>query len=364
MTIYIILYLAILLFALIPNINHNSKLSRQVFLFLSLSAMALIVGLRGTTVGEDTSMYLGLYEKAAAVQWSDIFHNFFSRTVFEIYSYGYQDTVESSFLALCKICNIILKDGHLFLLFISALTYILFGKFIYDNTDHVVFATLVLLCESVFMSSFNGIRQLLSIAIALQSYKYIRQKDYIHTIAWVIPAYLIHNSSIIALLLIPIELIKDKHETKWFKYITISSVFLPFAIITLSNTIIRFFPRYRLYFIINYWENSVGGAVILLAIEALLIVYLYYKKFPVSDSFKLSCFVLIYISLEITGYQITMFSRLASLFRSFLILFFPCAIQVFKGKNRWAIRGIILIALFFMYYSFASSPSRLYSLYF
>ena len=85
MTVYIILALLIALFSLYPYSKHNSIRSRKVFLFLSFSAMVLVLGLRASSVGEDTSMYMGIFNKAQLVNWRTFVEElFFIHTVMDI----------------------------------------------------------------------------------------------------------------------------------------------------------------------------------------------------------------------------------------------------------------------------------------
>ena len=54
-------YIGLLLFiAIVAFINKKTSFSPKYFLWLSFIAMALVLGLRGSTVGEDTKMYLSV----------------------------------------------------------------------------------------------------------------------------------------------------------------------------------------------------------------------------------------------------------------------------------------------------------------
>ena len=364
MTVYIILALLIALFSLYPYSKHNSIRSRIVFLFLSFSAMVLVLGLRASSVGEDTSMYMGIFNKAQLVNWKDILANICGRTVFYTYSYGYQDTIESLYLGLCKIIGLFTENPQVFLFMIAAITCALYAKFIFENTEHVVYATWIFLCEAIYMFAFNCIRQLLAISIALQAYKYLKKKQYINSAAILVLAFLIHNTSVICLLIIPIILLPKKYEKRFFKYMLIGSIVLPISISASSGIILRFLPRYAGYFSTNYWTNSIGGSSILWVIELCLVFYSYNRRFPTKDSFKLSSFIVIYLSLELMGLSITMFSRVAYFYRSFLLLFLPDAVTVIKPKYRLIIKMGIILLLLFVYIANAKSPARNYIFFF
>ncbi len=364
MTVYIILALLIALFSLYPYSKHNSIRSRKVFLFLSFSAMVLVLSLRASSVGEDTSMYMGVFNKAQSVNWKDIISNIWGRTTFYTYSYGYQDTAESAYLGLCKIIGLFTTDAHVFLFVIAAITCALYAKFIFENTEHVVFATWIFLCEAIYMFAFNCVRQLLAISIALQAFKCLKKKQYTKSAVILILAFLIHNTSVICLLMVPIMLLQEKNEKRFFKYMLIGAIALPLSINAASGIILKFLPRYAGYFATNYWANSIGGSSILWVIELCLILYLYNRRFPTEDSFKLSSFTVLYLSLELMGLSITMFSRVAYFYRSFLLLFLPDAITVVKPKYRQILRFGVILLLFLIYVANAKSPARNYIFFF
>ncbi|MBS6180967.1 MAG: EpsG family protein [Erysipelotrichaceae bacterium] len=364
MTIYIILYLYVVLLGLLLYKHKNSNGRKKLFLFLSFSAMALVIGLRGASVGEDTAMYLGVFEKANNVQWSDIFSRFFNRTVFYTYSYGYSETIESGYLALSKLFQFISNDGHLFLLFIASLTCILFAKFIYENSEDVFFSTLIFLCESMFMFAFNGMRQLLAVSIAVQAYVYIKKKENIKAFLIFLLAFVIHNTSIVCLLLFLLAFIPEKKQNKVFKYILIGAIALPFVINAFSGIITRFLPRYASYFSNNYWGISFGGSTLILFFEFFLVYLARKKKFKGKDSFNTTIIIIAFLSIQLMGLKITMFDRLSYYFRAFLIIWMPSTIRYFKDKDKIYVKLFAHVLLFFLYISMARTPVRLYQFYF
>ena len=124
--------------------------------------------------------------------------------------------------------------------------------------------------------------------------------------------------------------------------------------------IVRVFPRYGSYFSVNYWENKVGGAAVLWIIELAIVVYMYYKKFKVEGSYYASVFTLAYLSCELMGLQVTMFSRVGLFFRPFLMLLFPTIEKYFGRKSRLIIRIVLMALLAMLFFSYASTPVRQY----
>ena len=361
MIIYIVLLALVFMYGLIPYHMHNSQQSEKIFLILSFTTMILILGLRGNSVGEDTNHYIKIFNYSANVQWNDMLHSTGMRTVYYVNQYGYKDTVENGFLAICKFVHFFTDNAQVFLFFIGSVTCCLFAKFIYDNCGKVFFPTLVFLCESMYMFSFNGIRQMLAVAITLQAYTFLRHRQLKKAVAVILSAALIHNVALIALVLIPVMYLKTNKGTKSFKYVIAASILTPLAIVYFSNIVVKIFPRYESYFTVNYWTNSIGGSALLYLVEIVLVIVMYMKNFKMEQSYQLAILILLFLACEIFGLRMTMFSRVGWFFRAYLILFFQNGCLYFSGKTKkYIILGIgaLLILLFI---SYARTPYRQYS---
>ena len=86
------------------------------------------------------------------------------QTTYSTTAWGYANKVETFFLLFAKITMVLFGSSQMLLIIMALSTFVLFGKFILDNTTNVVMAILILLCESIFMQSFNLGRQLFSVS--------------------------------------------------------------------------------------------------------------------------------------------------------------------------------------------------------
>ena len=363
MIIYIIVLLLISIYSLYPYVKHNSRQSRKVFLFLSFTTLALVLGLRGEKVGEDTSHYLDVFRYASNVKWSNMLRAQGMRTGYYTNQYGYTDTIENGFLALAKIVHWFTNDGQVFLFLVAAITCVLFAKFIYDNCEKVIFPTFIFLCESMFMLAFNGARQIMAVAISIQAYTFLKNKKWKKAIVVILLAAMIHNVALVCFALFPIMMIKPQKEFKSFKYAILAIIASPFVIVLGQTVITKFFPRYTSYFTINYWENSLGGTTLLWIVEFVLILIAYWQKFRIDESFNCSCLVLVYLACELMGLRITMFSRVGWFFRPYLILFFPNEEQYFSIQSRKYVRMVVGVLLLLLFFSYSRTPARIYNFY-
>ena len=69
----------------------------------------------------------------------------------------------------------------------------------------------------------------------------------------------------------------------------------------------------------------------------------------------------LYIGIELIGIRLTMLSRLAMYFRVGLILLFPMATKYFKKNSAYLYKMAIYVLMTMSYFSYASSPARIYS---
>ena len=213
MAIYIFMYVFVLCIGLYSYLKHNSKRSKKVVLFTSFLLMTVILGLRGVTVGEDTNHYINVFNRAADVSWSEIFHSKGFYTAYYTDQFGYTDTIENGFLSICKVVHWFTDNPQVFLFAIAFASNFLFARFIYNNCNDVYFATFIFMTESMFMLSFNGIRQLFAVAISLQAYTLIKKKKIKTASLIVFIAALFHTVALISLLTFPILIIKPNKES-------------------------------------------------------------------------------------------------------------------------------------------------------
>ncbi|MGV2804703.1 hypothetical protein GNF85_13655 [Clostridium perfringens] len=354
MLIYILLLIYIFFIGYIFRIKIKN---RKYFLVLAFLVMALIVGLRSASVGEDTLMYIDVAKASKHLSWNEILLGF-PKSAWSINEYGFSNKIDTLFLLLNKFIMMIFNEPHIVIIICSILTNALFAKFIYDNTDSVFLATLVYLCDSIFMMSFNGMRQCLAISLAIQSHKKFKEKQILKGIFWIILGGLVHQSALIYLLFIPLWFIKNKKKS--LKYILILAIALPNIITFIEKIVSIFSPYYASYLTTSFWSVSLGGTLLLWLFIIIIIIYLLLINFRNDELYILIYYLLFYLSFEIIGIKFTTISRVALFFRTYLILFIPLA-EKYMGKNKIYFNLAILILFILEFISYASSPARLYS---
>lgn len=366
MTIYVILLILVFLYGLILKINPNDRNMKKIFLSLAFFSFTLVLGLRGSNVGEDTLHYINIFNNASNVSLKDIFTSSGFRASYFTDYYGYTDTIEGGFLIWCKFIRLFTDNPQIYLFLTAGITCFFFAKFIYDNCkdEDVFLPTMVYLCESAFMMSFNLMREMMACAIVLQSYKYLKKKRIGMPLIIILIAASIHNTALIALLFIPIMMFNaQNNKLRSFNIAALISILLPIISLNSQSIIVKLFPRYLSYFTINYWQNTIGKSIILIVVEIIAIFVMYNKKFIVPYSAKLSVMVMIYIAFELAGLKVVMLSRIGLYFRAYLMLFFNTWFKFLNKQTKIILETFILILLIAFYLSYAAAPSRSYTFY-
>ncbi len=174
-------------------------INKKKFIFVSFAIMTLVVGLRGSLVGEDTRHFIEVFEHARNISWKQALTS--GTDVIYLSVYSVDLSIETGFLIYCKIIGLFTDNGQWMIFLSAVLTCYLFGKFIYDNIENPFMATYIFFCESLYMQLFNPLRQMLAISIALQGYKYIRKQNYGRALVYMAIAFLFHKASALLLIL-------------------------------------------------------------------------------------------------------------------------------------------------------------------
>lgn len=355
-------YIFEMLFVLFAGaLLYSRKVSKKTFLILSFFTMALILGLRGETVGEDTAHYIDVFEKTKYISWKTIFTS--GTDIVYDTIWNVDRSMEVGYVLLNKIVRIFTSNAQWILVIVAFTTCYLMAKFVYDNCDRVFLPTYIIFCESLYMQSFNLARQTLAIAIGLQAYTLLKKEcrhSNIKAILAIFIAFLFHKSAIVLLLLVPLWKIKDNR--RGIKYIIIGSILMPFLTTAIGRFIFVIIPRYAGYFQNNYWDANVGGVAFLWLIELFMIIYIFkrYQNDDGKEVFIATACTAIYISLELVGLKFTAFTRITLYFRAFLVFLFPFFQRYLESKSRLVYKSglILLLSLFFLRY--ASTLARLY----
>ena len=229
---YIILYLMVVLLGVVFLLKKREIFVKKIFIILILFS-----GFRHN-VGVDFKNY------------EQIYNNIKLNNMIEIEKY-----IETGYIYLNKIVIYIGGDFQLVLLIMALVSNIFIYKFIKENTcflsqkeKYMIYSVYVyFLIGAYYISSFNSVRQFLTISIFLYSYKFIEKKELKKYILYLLIGSLFHKSLI---LLIPLYWVLNlkKIPLKYFFIFMIIDVIIVFKL----SFILQYMPFYNRYSEIIY----------------------------------------------------------------------------------------------------------------
>lgn len=332
MTIYLSLYFTIILIGIVTFYKGTSERKKKFFLGIVFGLMILVMGFRDKTVGTDTMLYCNIFKHNIMLEFSDIFR-------------------QSDFTALYSIYNHLLSflthDSSIIILFNSGIIIYLTLRFIYKNSDNVVISTLLFMLLYHFFHAMNISRQYIAVMIIINAYEYLKNGKSIKFAMWVCIATLIHNTSLIALVLIPLAKLKNKKYKNIFLVIfAIVCVFWDnfFAIFT------NIFNHYSMYMDSSFMDARGENKKIIITFIYFLFQILYLiSRSKINDIDERKKMDMLYyinwiaILIGIFSTRTLLLSRIEVYFSIFNIIYIPKVVNLQKDKVAYYF--ILLIVL-------------------
>ena len=333
--------------------------NKKLFILFSFGLMSFILGARASSVGEDTQHFIDIFHISKKFSIIDIILNG-TESVYEN-GINYQLKIENGYFLLNKFVSIFTSNEQYLLFIVSILTCFLFAKFIMDNIEHVFIATQIFLCESIYMNSFNLMRQMLALSIGIQCYTFLKKNKCIKSFFVILLSMMFHKTAIILFIFYILFFIKD--SKKLIRYIFYGICFLIVFFQYFVDIFCLFFPKYINYFYNNYYNLSINGQLILYIFEISLCFLVYFRGIKYKEIGIQTASIILYLFFEILGFKIVAFSRVALYFRSFLILFFPSFLNYLKKNAHIFYLFIMLLLITLLFLSYARSDARMYQIF-
>ena len=345
MIVYNILLLYIFIISILFGKNLKLKKQKIIYLFLSFVPITLVMGLRTKYVGTDTYSYCAYFREISNSTFKNAIDN---NPVIWV--------VLNKFFALfgTKDINYILPLSVLISFFVA--------KFIYDNSENLKISVILYIIGYFYFSAFNVARQFLAMAISINSYKYLVNKNIDKRILKFIIVNLIaigiHPTSII--FLICFMLLMKPTKRNIIKVFSIAIVAL-IAFVPISNILVKYFPHYSMYVNENGITNTGFGigknrnfiiTIIYMTFEAIMF-YLFSNNKDEKEKRNLFNFIIINglaIFLGIMSLKSVMFSRIAWYFTIFSIIYIPYIFKYIKANQRMPIEIMYIIIMIIPYY--------------
>lgn len=207
-----------------------------LFLRIVFFTFFILVATREMTIGNDTPMYLNLFEKCATEKWAIIKTS------------GY---FESGYLTLNILISYISKDARFFMFVMSLILNYSCYRFIKRNSNNFLLSTLMYVCLLFFYTSMTMMRQFIAIAIIISGLDLAMNRKIIPFVFVALFATLFHSSAWVALFIIPIANLRFTRKRAIIA--SIIGIIAAFSMGTIFNNFAELIGR------TNYYESRFGN---------------------------------------------------------------------------------------------------------
>ena len=324
--------------------DRAQKTDKSIWVWCIVLCLSLILGFRGETVGVDTPNYIRMFNHVAA---------------------GNPDAVggtERSFLFVVKLLQVISKSPTFLFVLFAFVTNILMVFRLWEFRKTVSFPWAILYFYACFyFMTFNIMRQMVAVAMIFWGTRYVQRKIYWKFLLVIAVAVLFHQSALLGLLYLVIDVLCFKKTRKIYsdliKDITKDNKIVT-AIAIVVGLVAVAFVAVKASKYLHYFTDAKFDIGFLLPLKLIVLsafVYLVKRnsgKWGGTGRKAIQKYmdqnVVIYygigLSISFLGYSFTFMDRIGLYFTPFGCLFVGYLIK--KTRHRWltlAILGIIVL---------------------
>ena len=333
----LLILVAFIIYIIIMNFKIINPDKRELFfLRIMFFAFFILVATREMTIGNDTQMYLKLFEKCSSLKWSAVkFDGYF----------------EWGYLVFNVLVSYLSSSKRFFMFVMSGIFNFVCYYFIKKNSNNYFLSTIMYICLLFFYTSMTMMRQYLALMIVLSGFKFIKEKKPLLFVVSVAFASLFHSSIWLTLLFYPI------YHFKYSKTRAIA-IFFICIIATLSvgpliNSIYQILGRTNFY-VDQIGNNSLANFLFTTVYFIMYLFALYEIKIKKKqqlmerDNFYLYT-ILFAACVNMIAIKMNVLSRAAEYFSFITIIVLPNITEnhIYEIKNKklaYIIICIILIA--------------------
>lgn len=352
MVIYSVIAVVYGLFALFSFGKRSKRKKRRYWVtVIVLMPLLILTALRGTTVGNDTFMYLRAY-------------NYFSQL--DSMKYAVLNTrFEPGFAILNYVSSHIGISYINLQILMSLFIYLSLARFISKYSDNIWLSCYVFLTLRFAFGPMNVVRMWIAVAILSYAIPLIENRKTLRFVLLVIAAGMFHYSAFIFIFFPLFSRIKWNTNRIWL--LMIASVGILTVATPLFTFITRLIGRYSGYLDSVYFSENNVGTYLSFAIDLAFFILIYLEKkerrrinkygrysyvVPEGDdntkkeSDIVFAAILIAIALDIIGLSNSIMNRLSNYYRIFFLLAIPEALLKIRIRsNAWIIKSFIIFAL-------------------
>jgi capsular polysaccharide biosynthesis protein len=163
MAIYIIVLIFEIIFGLLLSVNKKEN-SKKIFIIITFVILTIVAGIRTKDVGTDTEQYYRAYKRIG--------------TYTSINS-AFNERYEKGFVILCYGLNKISSDPQILIFITSAFINFCVLRFIYRNSNNLVYSVYLYITLNFYFSYMNIMRQAVAIGFLLLAFENLKSKKYV-----------------------------------------------------------------------------------------------------------------------------------------------------------------------------------------
>lgn len=325
------------------TVEEKIRKRNKWFLIIACAELIILAGIRGYSVGADTSVYLSAFEYYKALPKTEIL------TAKLVYPYDF----ESGYFFLTKLCALLGGSKTAFLFLIAVLIYIPIFIAIYKRSTDPYISVLTYFAFGYFSYSLGIFRQMIALSIVICGIQYIKDRKFFKYLLLIIIAMMFHSTAVLALVIYFLYPLSWKINTIIF--ISTSAISL-----VLGNYIVKIMiiimPKYS-----GYTSGSLkqGGSYLMLILFLMIFIVQYLLsrlKSPTEYDKIMFDAMGMTLLIQSLGYSLNIFGRSISYFSVYLIFLVPNLMERFMGKCRSVIRfGTIVFLLALIVYNLSAS---------
>lgn len=324
MIIYLIVAIVSTILMYIANNKVKSKNKKILFTILSFVPFFGVMAFR-YGIGYD---YLNIYDK--------IFHTIIN---------GGISNWEPGIVYMIKLISMFSNDSFYFFLVTSLLISFFTYKGILSNSEKPWLSLLLFIIGGFYMESMNTVRQFVALAMFIYAIKYIKSKEPIKYIIWILIASLFHTS---ALVLLPLYFFCRTRLT-WKKRLIVSLLLiLTIPMISSGFYWILAQTKYSFYMTGVYADANPTYSELIIASILFIAASIFYKRGKDNEWYNIYYnLTFVFLIIGVLSFKVLLAYRIIMYLKITTIFMVPSIIgQVHKSKNR-----IIYYMLFIIFFS-------------
>lgn len=335
------------------------------FLFLIMSILWVIIGLRDVSVGTDTLGYTEDFMKFSRMSFSEMWRFAFT-------------TKEPLYVIVSWFSSIFSTNYTCFLLiwalFPVCSLYKVFKTELQDSKDFLI-AILVFFLLGLFAFYVAGIRQTAALSLAFWAgARYLKKSNFgsvksiiknrnVYSFAILIGlAYLIHNSSILFLLAIPFLFVR----VRWWYLFLVFGLFFIGKYVQIEQVVLlsKFFFEDRFATYGTVYESSQNTSALIMQIILFLFCFSVKEKLIKHNDQNNFFFNMLFLGLVFQSLSEMMaeMARISFYFSMFAMVLMPRAFKEYAAKYRKFIYfGFIVVCLYYLFFLTGSNLPEYHS---